>query len=85
MKKQIELLPPLMPNFITYKLQGVVGASNIEAPKIEVRSLTEEEAHEYAALMSKSFIEHWKAKREEKEKPIARDGKPWDGVFREDR
>ena len=85
MKKNIELLPPLMPNFITYKLDGAVSESVTNAPKIEVKSLSEDEANEYAELMAMTFRRHWRDKKNEKEQPIARDGKPWDGILKEDR
>jgi hypothetical protein len=52
MEKTFKLNPPYMPNFISYEVPATIS----------VADLSEREAHEYAELMKKKFIEHWESK-----------------------
>lgn len=54
MKKQFEVLPPSMPNFVRFKK---------EAGFFPIKDFTIDEAHEYAELMKQTFIKHWEAKQ----------------------
>lgn len=72
MEKKFELLPPTMPNFISYKTsprprqEGI----NFDANKIAIEDLSKEEAEEYGELMKQTFIQHWELKMDcEKSKP----------------
>lgn len=57
MKAEIELLPPVMPNFIR------MAKCNVKLKDlISVSDLSEDEANEYAELMKQEFIKHWKSK-----------------------
>lgn len=55
MNVEIELKPPMMPNFIRTKL--------CSEATIAVADLTPGEAEEYAELMRKTFLAHWEKKR----------------------
>jgi hypothetical protein len=61
MKLEFKLLPPLMPNFISYEIP--VGKRqdgfNLDANKIPITELTQSQAEEYGELMKQTFIEHW--------------------------
>lgn len=65
MEKKFKLLPPQMPNFITYDT-GVIGKKqdgfNANGNTLPVASLSESEAMEYAELMKNTFLEHYKKK-----------------------
>jgi len=65
MEKKIKLLPPTMPNFITYDL-GVLDMEKqgfqLDKMAIPVEQLSLEEAQEYAELMKTEFIHHWQRK-----------------------
>lgn len=55
MEKPINLLPPIMPNFIPYE----IGA---KMEHISITTLSEKEAIEYGELMKQAFIKHWRLK-----------------------
>ena len=57
MKKDFNLLPPTMPNFIAVEVDGVE-----KWPNIPIAILSEEEAEEYAQLMAEAFMKHWQNK-----------------------
>lgn len=61
MKKEFKLLPPLMPNYITYEVPARrrEDGFNPDANKIPITELTQSEAEEYGELMKQAFIEHW--------------------------
>jgi hypothetical protein len=58
MKYELELMPPMMPNFISFKEDEVKSGH-----AISVSDLTEEQAIEYGELMKQSFISHWKLRK----------------------
>lgn len=84
MKKTIELLPPLMPNYIHYKLDGSEDLEGKSSNLISVKSLSGNEAREYADMIKDAFMKHWAKTQEDTEKPISR-AKAWDGISKEDR
>lgn len=63
MKIDFELLPPTMPNFISYKTNPGRRQDGFKSDKvIPVSSLTKEQAEEYAELMKQTFLNHWQNK-----------------------
>lgn len=62
MNYNIELLPPMMPDFISIKTPpgSRQDGINFENNKIPVSQLTTEQAEEYAELMKQTFIQHHK-------------------------
>ena len=64
MKYELELNPPLMPNFITFKAKvGKKEDGFKPSSAIPISDLTEEQAIEYAELMKQTFINHWKLRK----------------------
>lgn len=55
MKKELEIEPPTMPNFVFAKHKGLDG----DRFKFSVADFTKEEAEEYAELMKSTFLKHW--------------------------
>jgi hypothetical protein len=65
MEKRFEVLPPLMPNYIGIKKEAALKQDGFKADQgFDIANFTKEEAEEYADLMRKTFIEHWKARKE---------------------
>jgi hypothetical protein len=71
MEIKFKLLPPIMPNYISY--EGPTGRrqDGVKDEKftIAVADLTAEEAKEYGQLMADTFFKHWKEKFAAKGKP----------------
>jgi hypothetical protein len=63
MEKKFKLLPPTMPNFISYetpvKRRQDGSTWNVG---LNVSDLKREEAEEYGELMKQTFIKHWESK-----------------------
>lgn len=53
-KMEIELAPPMMPNFLPVKNSD---------KRISVVELTYQEAERYGELMKQEFIKHWEQKK----------------------
>jgi len=68
MKIEFKLLPPTMPNFISYETPPGKREDgfNPEKNSIAVADLTPEQALEYGHLMADEFIRHWKIKKSQK-------------------
>lgn len=63
MNIEFKLLPPMMPNFISYEMPPSKRQDGIKFDnKISVADLTEQQAIEYGELMKQSFIKHWQSK-----------------------
>jgi hypothetical protein len=64
MKKSFELLPPMMPNFISYKIppRPRQEGFNADGNKLPIEELSKDEAEEYGELMKQTFIQHWQSK-----------------------
>lgn len=63
MKREVELNPPMMPNFISMKMPVGKRQDGFKpAPQIAVSDLSKEEAEEYGELMKQTFIVHWQNK-----------------------
>lgn len=68
MKKELELLPPTMPNFAVFKQIGGLKQDGFKAQQgLPIKDFTEEEAYEYAELMKQTFIKHWESKQTKKQ------------------
>ena len=66
MKKQVELLPPTMPNFVTIKQEPGKRQDGIKLNQnFPITDFTEKEAEEYGELMKQTFINYYKAKKNE--------------------
>jgi len=64
MKKLFEVLPPTMPNFVRFKKEAQLRQDGFKVDEgFDIANFTEEEANEYAELMRKTFIEHWKQRK----------------------
>lgn len=65
MEKKFKMLPPMMPNFISYEVPARPRQEgfNPDANKIPITDLSEEEAEAYGELMKQTFIEHWNKKQ----------------------
>lgn len=69
MEKKFELLPPLMPNFVRFKQEAGLRQDGFKVNDgFPIIDFTQKEAEEYAELMSKAFMEHWRNKVELKNK-----------------
>ena len=67
MEKKINVLPPIMPNYIMLDLEPLPGLKQdgIKANlKIAVSDLTEGEAIEFGELMKITFMEHQKKRKD---------------------
>lgn len=64
MKKEFEILPPAMPNFVRFKLppQPIEYVFK-EAPGYDIANFTEQEAIEFSDFMKASFMEHWRNRK----------------------
>ena len=62
MKKELELNPPSMPNFISYKMPVGKKQDGFKSNAFPISELSESEAIEYGELMKQTFIEHWRTK-----------------------
>lgn len=60
MKKQFELEPPLMPNFVRFKKNIGLRQDGLKSEGFPIKDFTEEEAIEYGELIKQTFINHWK-------------------------
>jgi len=64
MEKAFELLPPTMPNFARFKKEAALRQDGFKVDEgFPIAKFTEQEAMEYAELMYKTFMEHWKSKQ----------------------
>ena len=68
MEKKLEILPPMMPNFVFMKLPPVSKQDGIDFDrgKMPITDFTKEEAEEYGELMKQTFIAHWQDKVNQK-------------------
>ncbi len=68
MNKSFKLLPPMMPNFISYEIPARTRQEGFKADanKISISDLSKEEAEQYAELMKQTFLIHWHSKVENK-------------------
>lgn len=62
MEYTIELLPPIMPNYISIKQSAGKKQDGIKDLKIDVADLTPSQAEQYGELMKKTFLQHYKNK-----------------------
>lgn len=63
MEKKFKLLPPKMPNFISYEAAARRRQDVITWDTgLNVSDLSREEAEEYGELMKQTFIVHWQNK-----------------------
>jgi hypothetical protein len=58
MKRQVDIKPPMMPNFARFE-------SNQNAC-IDIADFTREEAEQYADLMRDAFMKHWEKRKAQK-------------------
>ena len=64
MEKSFEILPPTMPNFVRFEKPDGLKQDGFKIDEgYDIINFTEEEANEYAELMRKTFIEHWKQRK----------------------
>lgn len=64
MKIKVKLLPPNMPNFIRIKIEaGLRQDVTNENNAIDIATLTEDEALEFAELMKQTFLEHYRDRK----------------------
>lgn len=55
MKKEIEIIPPSMPNYVQF-----VG---LEKNNFDIIKFTKEEAEEFAELMKNEFLKHYEHRK----------------------
>lgn len=61
MEKKFEVLPPTMPNYVRFKKEAGLRQDGFKVDEgFDIANFTKEEAEEYAGLMFRTFIEHWK-------------------------
>lgn len=65
MEKKFKLLPPIMPNFISFEVAPGKRQDGFspEKNKISITDLSYSEAIEYAELMKNTFMDHYKLKK----------------------
>jgi hypothetical protein len=64
MKRQVELLPPLMPNFA---LKADYLEKEDESDSFyDIADFTKDEAEQYADLMRDAFMKHWEQRKAQK-------------------
>jgi len=67
MNIKLEVLPPLMPNFIRFKQEAGLKQDGFRLNEaFPISNLTMDEAYEYAELMKQTFIKHWEEKTKSK-------------------
>lgn len=66
MKKEFEILPPSMPNFVRFKVPAGKKQDGFKQTEegYDIANFTEEEAKEFACFMHKTFMEHWKERKD---------------------
>lgn len=74
MEIAFKIRTPSMPNILTLEAppqkRGLVGNESV-VPVIAVASLTEEQAFEFADIMKKEFMNHWRElKNKENDKSV---------------
>lgn len=69
MKIKLEILPPIMPNFVRFKQEAALRQDGYKVNEgFPIKDFTIDEAYEYAELMKQTFIKHWEDKQKT-EKP----------------
>lgn len=63
MEKKLKLLPPSMPNFISFEQPPGLRQDGMKSFGIPITELNEQEAAEYGEFMKQSFIDHWNKRR----------------------
>jgi hypothetical protein len=64
MEKSFKILPPTMPNFVRFEKPAGLKQEGFKMDEgYDIANFTEEEANQYAELMRKAFIEHWKQRK----------------------
>jgi len=64
MKKDFEILPPSMPNFVRFKLPTLPKQDGFaEIPGYDIANFTEKEAIEFSDIMKATFMEHWRNRK----------------------
>jgi hypothetical protein len=67
MKIEVDLLPPLMPNFVSAKSEPRKRQDGFSQPLIyDIADFTREEAEQYADLMRDAFMKHWEQRKAQK-------------------
>ena len=67
MEKKFEVLPPMMPNFVHFKKEAGLKQDGFKVDEgFPISNFTKEEAEEYAELMYKTFMDHWRHKVDSK-------------------
>jgi len=65
MTKSFKLLPPSMPNFISYEVPPRPRSDGISFDnKIPVSDLSQQEAKAYSELMAEEFMKHWRKRKD---------------------
>lgn len=64
MKFELDILPPTMPNFITFDMPAVTKGEplDFDRGKMPIEQLTRPQAEAYAELMKQTFLKHWENK-----------------------
>lgn len=61
MKKEFNVLPPSMPNFVRFEKPAGLRQEGIKlGENYHIKNFTQEEAEEYGELMKQTFLQHWK-------------------------
>lgn len=64
MEKKLEVLPPMMPNFVRFKKEAGLRQDGFKVDEgFPITNFTKEEAEEYGELMKQTFINHWQSKQ----------------------
>lgn len=63
MKKKFEIIPPIMPNYVRFRMppgKRQDGFQSKPGSQMPITDFSKEEAEEFGELMKQAFIEHWK-------------------------
>lgn len=67
MKKNFEVLPPEMPNFVSLKKEAGLRQDGFKVDNcFDIADFTQQEAEEFADLMHQTFMEHYIKRRNQK-------------------
>ncbi len=64
MEKRFKVLPPRMPNYVRFEKEAQLRQDGFKVDEgFDIANFTEDEAIEYADLMYKTFLEHYKNRK----------------------
>jgi len=67
MEKLFKIIPPKMPNFVSFEKEAQLKQDGFKVDEgFDIANFTENEALEFAELMKREFLEHYKNRKAQK-------------------